>query len=178
MAMKISEVKAFLESIENSDDERLLWLAQDDRKGVKSLLNAFHNRMERRALLESRFEEMNAFENELRASNVSMIAGIDEVGRGPLAGPVVASAVILDEFRPILGLNDSKKLTHQQRETLFLEIQEKAVAIGLSILPPEKIDEVNILEATKLAMIEALGKLNPKPQHLLIDALLLNVKLP
>ena len=99
-----------------------------------------------------------------------VVCGIDEVGRGPLAGPVVAGAVILPEDCQILYLNDSKKLTERRRELLYEEIMEKAVAVGLGVVSQERIDEINILQATYEAMREAVGKLDPQPEILLNDA--------
>ena len=111
---------------------------------------------------------MLVYEREYRPLGV--VCGIDEVGRGPLAGPVVAGAVILPEDCQILYLNDSKKLTERRRELLYEEIMEKAVAVGLGVVSQERIDEINILQATYEAMREAVGKLDPQPEILLNDA--------
>jgi len=99
------------------------------------------------------------------------VAGVDEAGRGPLAGPVVAAAVILDPNRRVKGLDDSNRLTPAQRERLFEQILERAPGLGIGIVDPQTIDRVNILEATRLAMYEALGQLTPRPDLVLIDAL-------
>lgn len=99
----------------------------------------------------------------------SLVAGVDEVGRGPLCGPVVTAAVILDPARPILGLNDSKKLSEARREALFIEIQEKAVAWCIARAEVEEIDELNILHATMLAMQRAVEGLHTTPSLALID---------
>jgi ribonuclease HII len=110
----------------------------------------------------------NSFERKIwRIGKVP--AGVDEAGRGPLAGPVVAAAVILPEVCEINGLNDSKKLTQQKREILYNEIKKVAVTIGVGIIESEEIDRINILRATLLAMEIAVYKLNPKPEFLLID---------
>lgn len=98
-----------------------------------------------------------------------IVAGVDEVGRGPLAGPVVTAAVILDEHNPIAGLTDSKKLTEQQRETLAAEIKQKAVAWSLGRAEVSEIDELNILQATLLAMQRAIAALSPLPEYVLVD---------
>ncbi|WP_339721154.1 ribonuclease HII [Marinomonas primoryensis] len=98
-----------------------------------------------------------------------LLAGIDEAGRGPLAGEVVAAAVILDPNRPIAGLADSKKLSEKKREALFVEIQEKAVAYGVASATIEEIDEINILHASMLAMSRAVALLSVAPEHVLID---------
>ncbi len=121
---------------------------------------------------QERMYELFAYEREYAAYQA--ICGIDEVGRGPLAGPVVAGAVILPKDCDILYINDSKKLSEKKREMLFDEIMEKAVAVGIGIVGPERIDEINILQATYEAMREAISKLEVQPDLLLNDA----VKIP
>ncbi|MCC8139173.1 MAG: ribonuclease HII [Lachnospiraceae bacterium] len=116
----------------------------------------------------ARLDAMRVYEREYASRGV--ICGIDEVGRGPLAGPVVAGAVILPADCQILYLNDSKKLTPRRRELLYDEIMEKAVSVGLGVVSQERIDEINILQATYEAMREAVGKLEPTPDVLLNDA--------
>lgn len=116
----------------------------------------------------ARIEGMKAYEREYEACG--LICGIDEVGRGPLAGPVVAAAVILPKDCQILYLNDSKKLTERRRELLYDEIMEKAVAVGVGVVSQQRIDEINILQATYEAMREAVGQLDPAPDVLLNDA--------
>ncbi|MCD8196022.1 MAG: ribonuclease HII [Lachnospiraceae bacterium] len=116
----------------------------------------------------ARLDGMRVYEREYASRGV--ICGIDEVGRGPLAGPVVAGAVILPADCQILYLNDSKKLTPRRRELLYDEIMEKAVSVGLGVVSQERIDEINILQATYEAMREAVGKLHPVPDVLLNDA--------
>ena len=115
-----------------------------------------------------RLEEMKAYEKE--NARYELICGIDEAGRGPLAGPVAAGAVILPKDCLILYLNDSKKLSEKRREELFLEIKEKALAWSVGIATPQRIDEINILQATYEAMREAVGRLCVKPDILLNDA--------
>lgn len=119
-----------------------------------------------------RMYELFAYEREYAAYGA--ICGIDEVGRGPLAGPVVAGAVILPADCDILYINDSKKLSEKKREALYEEIMEKATAVGIGIVGPERIDEINILQATYEAMREAISKLSVRPGVLLNDA----VKIP
>lgn len=121
---------------------------------------------------------MKEFENELYDSGIKYIAGIDEVGRGPLVGPVVTAAVILPKDFYDERINDSKKLTEKKRELLYDVIMENAVSVGIGISSEDVIDDINILEATKKAMIEAVNNLSVKPQHLLIDAVKLNVDIP
>lgn len=118
-------------------------------------------------------------ERELRLAGFERIAGIDEVGRGSLAGPVVAAAVVLPERHRIKGLRDSKVLTRARREALYERILDRADAVGVGCIEVEVIDRINILQATKLAMTEALGRLPQRPDHLVIDALSLrDVDLP
>lgn len=113
---------------------------------------------EREALLKERLEEMKAYERELAGQGCRYICGVDEVGRGPLAGPVVAAAVVLPADFDVLGVDDSKKVSEKKREQLFDLILEKAVCYGIAEKDNHVIDEVNILEATKLAMAEAIEK--------------------
>lgn len=112
----------------------------------------------------------NMKEYERSCEKASYICGIDEAGRGPLAGPVVAGAVILPKDCEILFLNDSKKLSEKRRNDLFDEINQKAVSVGVGIISPERIDEINILQATYEAMRQAIEKLSVKPDVLLNDA--------
>ena len=116
----------------------------------------------------ARTESMSVYEKEY--SMCRYICGIDEVGRGPLAGPVVAGAVILPKDDPILYLNDSKKLSEKKREELYDVIMEKAVAAGIGIVGPQRIDEINILQATYEAMRMAIANLSVRPDILLNDA--------
>ncbi len=116
----------------------------------------------------ARLEAMRQYEN--RYGEYAFICGIDEAGRGPLAGPVAAGAVILPKDCRILYLNDSKKLSEKRREELFDEIRDKAVAYGVGIVSPERIDEINILQATYEAMRQAVGQLSVTPRLLLNDA--------
>lgn len=129
--------------------------------------------------LKKRLTEMKRVESELYCKGILRIAGVDEVGRGPLAGPVVAAAVILPEDFSLLGVDDSKKLSEKKREQLFEEIKENAICYSIGMIDNQRIDEINILEATKEAMTQAIGQLKEKPEHILIDALTLkNVEIP
>lgn len=121
--------------------------------------------------LEKELERLSLMrEFERQYEDYAFICGIDEAGRGPLAGPVAAGAAILPKDCRILYLNDSKKLSESRREELFLEIKEKAIAWSVGIVGPERIDEINILQATYEAMRQAIAKLDPAPQILLNDA--------
>lgn len=118
------------------------------------------------------------YEKKLREKGISLIAGVDEVGRGPLVGPVVAACVILPENFNLEGLTDSKKLSEKKRNILFEEIKKQAIGIGIGIVDEKKIDEVNIYEATKIAMKEAIFNCSLKPEHILIDAMPLDINIP
>jgi len=117
-----------------------------------------------------RLDTMLEFERELYSKGITLIAGVDEAGRGPLCGPVVAAAVILNPNEKIAGVNDSKKLTEKRREELFSVIKEKAIAYSVGIVDEKTIDEINILEATRLAMKKAVEGLKEVPGHVLVDA--------
>ena len=118
------------------------------------------------------------YEKELLEQGIRIIGGVDEVGRGPLVGPVVTAAVILPKDFYDERINDSKKLTEKKRELLYDVIMENAISVGIGMSSNEVIDEINILEATKKAMLEAISKLSVKPDHLLIDAVKLNTDIP
>lgn len=140
----------------------------DERAGVKRLLTKYEKKLDALHQEQERIQGMMHFEKQY--SEYEWICGIDEAGRGPLAGPVVAAAVILPKGLEILYVNDSKKLSEAKREVLYEEIMEKAVSVGVGIVGPEKIDEENILRATYEAMRCAIKQLNPQPQILLNDA--------
>lgn len=140
----------------------------DERSGVIKLVEQAKKRLQK--LEEERKRIWKLQEYERKYGQYTYICGIDEVGRGPLAGPVVAGAVILPKDCDILYINDSKKLTAVKREELYDEIMEKAVAAGIGMVSPQRIDEINILQATYEAMREAISKLEPAPDILLNDA--------
>jgi len=137
---------------------------------------------ERIVLLQEKLLLMKTFEEERYLSGCRYIAGVDEVGRGPLAGPVVAAAVVLPRDFDVLGVDDSKKLSEKRREELFEQIRQKALAIGLGVVDHSTIDDINILQATKRAMEKALEEcagVLASIDHILIDALTLeNVPIP
>lgn len=141
---------------------------QDERAGVKSLLEKGRKKMRAYEAELERCEKLKKYEREY--ASYAHICGIDEVGRGPLAGPVVAGAVILPKDCDILYINDSKKLSEKKREELYHIIMERAVAVGLGYSTPERIDEINILQATYEAMRQAIAALQVEPDLLLNDA--------
>jgi len=157
---------------EKADDDRLAELflvyGEDKRSGVVSLLRRYRRIQTMREAEETRLRIMSRFEEEYR--NYKLICGIDEVGRGPLAGPVYAGAVILPRGCHILYINDSKKLSPERREALSAEIYEKAVAVGIGSVSSRRIDEIKILQATYEAMRTAVRNLGIMPDILLNDA--------
>jgi len=169
MEQKISEIKNILQAADlNGLPDFIKMYEADERAGVQSLLSKAKKKIDDYEKELARTEKMKAFEKEY--ASYSYICGIDEVGRGPLAGPVVAGAVILPKDCDILYLNDSKQLSEKKREELYEVIMEKAVSVGLGYVSPERIDEINILQATFEAMREAISKLEPQPDLLLNDA--------
>lgn len=140
----------------------------DERKGVQKLVEQGHKRIAALEKEKERLKQMREFEREYE--HLGYICGIDEVGRGPFAGPVVAGAVILPPDCEILYVNDSKQLSEKMREQLYDEIMEKAVSVAVGYANPQRIDEINILQATYEAMREAVSKLDVTPQILLNDA--------
>ena len=169
MSKSISEIR---KEFEQADGQMLRFLyevyADDNRAGVVSLISKYKKQEEKLEAEKKRIENMSIYER--KYWDFQYICGIDEVGRGPLAGPVVAGAVILPKDCDILYLNDSKKLSEKMREALYDEIMEKAVATGVGIVSPARIDEINILQATYEAMRMAISNLKVRPDLLLNDA--------
>lgn len=169
MNKKIAEIRKELEQAQKEERSQLLeQYASDTRAGVISLLEKYRKQEEKLSAERKRLEAMREFEH--RYAHCTYICGIDEAGRGPLAGPVAAAAVILPKDCEILYLNDSKKLSPKRREELYDEILEKAVAAGIGLAEASRIDEINILQATYEAMRLAVGKLGIVPEVLLNDA--------
>ena len=174
----IKEVKERLAMIDELDHPLFEELILDGRAGVQAAISKRKRELQKQVDEDLRLEKMLAYEKELYTQGIQLIAGVDEVGRGPLAGPVVAAAVILPEDCKISGLNDSKKIPKSKHKEIYEAVLQNAVAIGIGIKDNQVIDQVNIYEATKLAMMEAIGQLEPQPQHLLIDAMKLDLPIP
>ena len=155
----IKEIKECLSTIDRLDHPLFEELILDGRAGVQAAISKRKRELQKQVDEDLRLEKMLAYEKELYAQGIHLIAGVDEVGRGPLAGPVVAAAVILPENCKIPGLNDSKRIPKSKHHAIYQAV----------------IDQVNIYEATKLAMLEAIQELDPQPQHLLIDAMKLDL---
>ena len=171
----IKEVKERLATIDELDHPFFEELILDGRAGVQAAISKRKRELQKQVDEDLRLEKMLAYEKELYTQGIQLIAGVDEVGRGPLAGPVVAAAVILPENCKIPGLNDSKKIPKSKHKEIYEDVLQNAIAIGIGVKDNQVIDQVNIYEATKLAMMEAIGQLDPQPQHLLIDAMRLDL---
>ncbi len=163
--MTIKEIEALFASGEVTD-ELLNMCREDTRKAVGTLLRRYERSQAERA----RVAALYAYEEKALAEGYELIAGVDEAGRGPLAGPVSVAAVILPRGLYLPHLNDSKKISSRQREELYEEIREKAVAVGTSLIDAEIIDRVNIYQATINGMYEAIFALKPAPDQVFIDA--------
>lgn len=140
------------------------------KKGIKNLfINELKKEIKNMQLI-NKYNLMNSFENQYLTKGYKLICGIDEVGRGPLAGPVVSAAVIINPNKKIYGVDDSKKLSYKKREELFKQIINNAIAYNYSFVSNSVIDDINILNATKLSMQEAISNLKIKPDILFIDS--------
>lgn len=174
--MTIKEIKDLLAQ-STVDQELLKKLAGDQRSGVKKLLATYQKRQiklqEKRAAFEQRFSFEKKFWREGK-----IVAGVDEVGRGPLAGPVVTAAVIIDQDFDLLDVNDSKKLSPHRRLELYPQILTEAVSVAVGVKSAQVIDQVNIYEADRLAMAQAVSDLDRQPDALLVDAMDVPVALP
>ena len=174
----IKEVKERLAMIDELDHPLFEELILDGRAGVQAAISKRKRELQKQVDEDLRLEKMLAYEKELYTQGIHLIAGVDEVGRGPLAGPVVAAAVILPENCKIPGLNDSKKIPKSKHHAIYQAVLDQALSVGIGIKDNQVIDQVNIYEATKLAMLEAIQELDPRPQHLLIDAMRLDLPIP
>ncbi len=168
--MSITEIHKQLELLTEVSDELIAQLQADRRKGVNQLAAQLLQRAKQRQELADKWERMNLHERTLRQQGKQVIVGIDEVGRGPLAGPVVACAVALPETFVLPGLDDSKKLTEEKRKHFCEQIKQAALGVGVGIVEPARIDQINILEATREAMRMAISSLTVDIDVCLIDA--------
>lgn len=180
--MKKLTYKSIKEKAETMDVyEAFKWLASiSDQHGVqvKKLADKYHKKIQQLKEENERLMTMSAIEMEAFSQGFSFVGGVDEAGRGPLAGPVVAACVVFPPGVMLHKINDSKKLSPEVRDKLFDEIKEKAVAYGIGIVDNETIDEINIFEATKKAMKLAINNMKIQPDFLIIDAVKLPVDIP
>lgn len=168
--LTIKQIKEYLENRTVSEAIAFLMPLKNSGASIDKLLDKYYKLQEKNNAELQRLEKMLLYEKQAMEEGYRYIAGVDEAGRGPLAGPVVAAAVILPKGVLIEGVNDSKKLTEAQRERLFDEIKEKALAYGICAADEKCVDEINILNATKRAMAEAISQLKPYPDCILLDA--------
>lgn len=175
MAKTIKEIKSIIDQIDSLEVLEQHECNNDDRKGVQKAITSRKKQLEKELTLIRNYEEMNLYENDILAQNSkAFICGIDEVGRGPLAGPVVACAVILNPGHRYLGLNDSKKVSAKNRAVLNQQLIDGVTDYAYGIATSAEIDGMNIYQATRLAMQRAIDQLKVQPTHLLIDAMTLD----
>ncbi|MGE6631383.1 ribonuclease HII [Bacillus sp. NPDC077027] len=172
----VKQVKELIE--QNEHDEMFIsdLVKEDTRKSVQQLFEKWQKKRAKEQELKVKWDEMLAYEKKAKTNGFTIIAGIDEAGRGPLAGPVVAASVILKENRTLLGLNDSKQLSEKKRIEFYHLIQDEALDIGIGIVDADTIDEINIYEASRLAMVRAVQHLTHTPDYLLVDAMTLPIE--
>lgn len=171
----IAEIERRLESIIEKEDPYIRELEQDERKGVQTLLAKWIKKKDHEKHLQEKFFEMTDYERKMRGQGYRLIAGVDEVGRGPLAGPVAAAAVILPEDFYLAGIDDSKKLSEKKREEFDLIIRKEAIAVSVAMIDADEIDDMNIYQAAKKAMLASLASLEVKPDFVLVDAMKLEI---
>lgn len=174
--MTIKEIKEFLES-DSVDYKVLNSLFSDQRKGVQRLLNSYKNKEEKLNNQKEAFEKRFIYEKGFWEKDL-LVAGVDEVGRGPLAGPVVTAAVILPHDFCLLEVNDSKKLSPSKRLALFPKILDSAISVSVGLANNDVIDKINIYQADRLAMAQAVAGLSVKPNYLLVDAMNVPIDIP
>ena len=167
--MTISEIREIL--LGSPSEEFLAELELDSRVAVKKLLQAYHKRVEKAALERERFHKMLSYERNYYEEGAKLIAGVDEAGRGPLAGPLAIAAVVMPEEFFISGLNDSKQISASKRDKLYDEILQKALSVSVNVVSISNIDELNIYRATQQGMAEVLLHLDKQPDVALIDAM-------
>ncbi|GGK35748.1 ribonuclease HII [Caldalkalibacillus thermarum] len=170
--MTVTQIREWIYQAERREVEAALpFLEQDQRKGVRQLVSRWLRQEEAKQVKQARWERLISLEQKLREQGYTAIAGVDEAGRGPLAGPVVAAAVILPEQISLEELNDSKQLSAALREELAKEIKAKAVAYHVAFVDAEEIDRINVYQASKKAMVMAVQGLAHKPDYVLLDAM-------
>jgi len=166
----VEEIQEFLAALDESEQQKYLNLLYNDkRKSIQKLVQKYQSLLAKKLAEKQRLLKMWDFEKSLYHQNYQYIVGIDEVGRGPLAGPVVAGAVILPPFCFIEGLNDSKKINEKKRKLIAEQIKTKAISWAIGTVDAPTIDKLNILEATRYAMFLAVKALGIKPEYALVD---------
>lgn len=174
---RVQDIKKQLDTINSQEELNPEWL-QDTRNSVQQALKSWFRKQEKLKEQQKKLEYMMRYEKDIQTKGYRFIAGIDEVGRGPLAGPVVAACVIMPLENGITGIDDSKKLSEKKRQELYEHIVQHAVSIGIGVVDAGEIDTLNIYQATKVAMQKAIDNMEIKPDYLLIDAMQLENHLP
>ncbi len=170
--LSVKEIDKFMKEVDVLDYPQYIpKLLEDKRQSIQKLGSKFKNNYKKYHEEYERVMNLWKYENYVYDNGYNLVAGLDEAGRGPLAGPVVAAAVILPKGLFIEGINDSKKISKTKRENIYNIIQKEAIGVGIGVVDNETIDKINILNATKLAMTQAIKKLLQSPEFLLIDAL-------
>ena len=178
MSETVKQIRERLSQLTDRSDPYVQSLATDSRKGVQQALTQFYRRLERQAAAQAAFRQRFRYEEKLWRQGCRDVAGRDEVGRGPLAGPVVTCAVILRPDFDLVGVTDSKQLTRHEREQLYLQIVNEAVEVSIAVNDREAIDRLNIYAATQDAMIRAVNNLHHRPDHRIVDAVPLKIAIP
>lgn len=178
--LTVAAIKEELAKVTDKEDPLISKYAQDERSSVRLAVEQRLRQLDKQIKLYEDHLQRLTFERELIKEGMKYIAGIDEVGRGPLAGPVVTAAVILPSNceQLLIGVTDSKQLSHEKRQYFAEQIKEVALAYQIITYTPQQIDTLNIYEATRSAMTEAVNKLSIQPEYLLIDAMTLAVDIP
>lgn len=173
----LASLRVELHDVQTTEDPRLVALKNDPRKGAQQLLGQITRRLTKQAAAETAFQARLRYERPFWEQG-QLVAGIDEVGRGPLAGPVITSAVILPPDFDVPLVNDSKQLTPKERIRLYPIILERALAVSIGVASNQLIDQLNIYQATRVAMQRAVLGLGRVPQHLIVDAMQIPVAVP
>lgn len=171
----ISQVKQLLKVVNSRDDPVYQRFLNDPRKGVQALVRTTSKRIDQLAMATTAFHHRFKYEQQFWSQGIQTVAGVDEVGRGPLAGPVVACAVILPQDFDLVAVNDSKQLTPAIRKALAPQIKREAIAVGMGVVDNRVIDQINIYEATRVAMKHAVQELTPMPEEIIVDAMNIDV---
>lgn len=176
--LTIKVIKEKLALVTEPTDPFLTAISIDERTGVQTAIQQWHKQYAKLVAAKEALQNHLVIEENAYEEGFELIAGVDEVGRGPLAGPVVAAAVILPRDFSVLGVNDSKQLSDKKRIALYPKIMEQAIAVGFGIVDAKEIDRINIYEASRVAMKQAIKQLQPQPDYLLIDAMIVDLPVP
>ncbi len=176
--LSVQQVKEQLKAVTSFSDPLVQNLREDSRKGVQTALQQLQKRLAKRQAAQVAFEKRFKYEQALWQAGNRYVDGMDDVGRGPLAGPVVTCAVILNDRFDLVEVTDSKMLSRRERERLYLRIVDEAVEVSIAVNSPAVIDQLNIYRATQDAMIRAVHELHHQPSHLIVDAVPLSLSIP